>query len=156
MKKPKRCFCLIRLLYPHSQTLHSKMKNTLLHRFGAILPHQRWEQHESSFIRCQLDKCDTLEEWNQQSILHLLTSDMKVTMQIDAETQRKTLGKVTFTLVFVMFHSTTLQGNTATAQTDCLFETIYLWVFPYPRSLRERLNQTWEMRSCFMYWFIVK
>lgn len=43
------------------------------------------------------------------SIPHLLMSDLKVTMLIDVETVCKTWGKVTLTLVFIMFHGETLQ-----------------------------------------------
>lgn len=43
-------------------------------------------------------------------------------MLIDVESACKTLGEVTLTLVFIVFHGATLQGNMATLQTECLFD----------------------------------
>lgn len=47
-------------------------------------------------------------------------SNLKVTMLIDVES--KTLGKVTLTLVIIMFHGATLQRNMATLRTECLVD----------------------------------
>lgn len=90
------------------------------------------------------------------SIPHLLMSDLKVTMLIDVETVCKTWGKVTLTLVFIMFHGETLQGNMATLQTECLcdpFATVYHRIFQFPGDCGERQKPTREMRSRQRYRF---